>query len=131
VHDAQIFSLERDRQGIEKLRNPLPLLGTRERCLAELRVELRIRVRVEPMVAVLDLPSEDVQLVVPENALGSFGFDEHLHEPHDARTVRPAIAEVADEYEASAAGVLAVLVAQPSKQGAEGVELSVYVTDDV
>jgi hypothetical protein len=70
--------------------------------------------------------------MVAEHELRTAILDELPDDPDDARTVRSAVAKIADENKPTPINVIAtVIIAQELKQGAECLDFAVDVTDDV
>src|SRR6185437_10847086 len=118
---TKILALERKRQRPKEFENrPALLLGDRD-ALAEFRIRGDA---VKPVIPVLVLAPEDVELVVAGDCLRTPGFDELLYEPDRTGAVRAAIAEVTDKYQpASGRMATPLIVAEPLEQCLKSISL--------
>jgi peptide deformylase len=86
----------------------------------------------EPAIAVLRRCSQQIEFVVAEQALGESAGGQLAHELDHAGAVVSAVAEIADEDQATALRMFTVVaIAEHSQQIAQGGELAVDVTDDI
>ena len=80
----------------------------------------------------LAVAKQNVEVVIPKNALSSACIDQLPDEGHDSGAVGAAVGEVADKNESAAFGVESVsAVAQTVHQGAQGFDLTVDISHDI
>jgi len=132
MYDAQVGTLQRQRQGIEEGLQVRALRGVRERLEGGVLAVLLEASIEEPGVSVLVLSRDKREFVIADDPLRVAVRDEFLHPTHRAETSGSPITQVADEDEVSAVRVASLrVVAQTTTQVVERVELAVHVTDDV
>ena len=78
----------------------------------------RLGLAVKPGVAVLLLAAQQVQLVVPQHALGAPGLHESTHQGDDRGAVRPPVGQVAEEDQSPPLGMPSSLVIAEPERGA-------------
>jgi hypothetical protein len=92
----------------------------------------RLGLAEEPGVAVLLLAAQQVQLVVPQHALGAPGLDKPTHQGDDRGAVRAPVGQVAEEDQPPPLGMPPPLVvAEPGEQRPDGFDLPMNVGHDV
>ena len=128
MHDPEVLPLAHDGLTAKEAQDLLPLAVGPHHALS-----LRDRpVPKEPGVLVLPLPGQGVEIVVAKHHRGRPAVDQVGHPPHDPGAVGPTVDQVADEDQSPALGVGAGLgVPQALKEGAEGFQLAVEVSDQV
>ena len=128
VYDPQVIAFETDWQGPEEVENKFPrvLVGRRFGTVATRWIIL------EPPVLGLVVIEQQVQFMIAQDALRPPGFDQPGHEPHDPRTVGPAIGQVADKHEPTSVGMIAIpVVPAHLEQAQQPTALPMHITDDV
>ncbi|MFO1425534.1 MAG: hypothetical protein U1F11_00880 [Steroidobacteraceae bacterium] len=95
MHDAQVRTLERDRQAAQELDQRGELAQPRlARCIEE------------PVRTVLAHAAQHVELVIAEHRLCEPAAMQSCDQAEHARAVGPAVAEIADEHQPPALRVL-------------------------
>jgi hypothetical protein len=86
----------------------------------------------EPVIPVLPLAAEQIELVIPRGDLGAAGIDPGLDEADHTGTVAAAVAEVSDEDDAASLRMLPMsVVPQPGDQSLECLAFAVNISNDV
>ena len=105
MNDPQVRALERDRQRVQEVTHISELVTPRRTA----RIEV-------PVIAVLALPTQDIQLVIPEHDLREIPRTQIPHEPQHPRTVGPPVAQIANKHEPPPMTMLTMTVIPETQQ---------------
>mmetsp|Transcript_5973 Transcript_5973/g.14775 ORF Transcript_5973/g.14775 Transcript_5973/m.14775 type:complete len:394 (+) Transcript_5973:32-1213(+) len=145
MHHAQAFAFQSQGLPAKKLQHRLPLhiilqqdlerrrgrgddgVPRLRRAVAEL-----LRLAPEPMIAVLALATQQVELMISQYHLRATLLHKEAHRPHHSDGVRPPVHQISHEDQATALGMHTVaVVAEAEKQRLQLPALAVDVPDDV
>ena len=124
--------LQGDWQSSEKALDHFPNRIVRQN-LRHGRAVLRAKfVAKIPSIVVLPMVQQDIQVVIAKHALGPPRFHQHLNQPNNRRTIRPAIRQIANKHKPPAIPVRAMrIVPEMLHEERKSLDFAMHIADDI
>ena len=124
--------LQGDRQRSEKALDHFTNRIVRQN-LRHKRAVLRAKLVAKiPRIVVLPMAQQNIQIVIAKHALCPPRFHQHLNQPNDRRTIRPAIRQIANKHKPPALRVRAMrIVPEMPHEERKSLDFAMHIADDI